>query len=260
MNNEDPKIVLQFVRHGDSDNSDKSLRPDDLPLTNESKFVISNLKKTLKLNKETTVGWSGDNVRSKDTVKILVNSGELDEILDLESKFKSAVDNKLLYKMDPNFKSFKEYLGLPVEQKKLFRVVVNYSDKYSAESGVNLTTYSDMYKIVADYIIKYIKIIKKWERVHAKYDTNTMFRIFCANEYIYSSFRARLTEIMFGKISKEEYIDWYEKNFERDEVRKYEEQCVVITHNEKDEVVVNLKDPYGELSFGREQLLELKQV
>ena len=65
-----------------------------------------------------------------------------------------------------------------------------------------------------------------------------------------------MIEVVFGKAEQEKFLDWYVENFERDEDRKYEEQSVSIEKNEN-EVLFKLKDPYGELVFNKEILLEL---
>ena len=259
MSKENPNIILQFVRHGDHDISDKTRENKDLPLLDESKERIRVLKKTLVIDSNTAVGYSGDNKRSIDTVKILVDPEESKEISDLERDYKIVTDHNLLYKMNANFRAFKDYLGLPEEQKKLFKVVVEYSEAFKKETGYDFTSYADMCNVVADYILRYVNILEKWEKVSFKYDTKSLFRIFCSNEYFYSSFRSKVEEVLFGEQAREKYVTWYENNFERNETRKYEEQSVTISRDKNNIISINLKDSYGEVSFSLEQLLMIKK-
>lgn len=260
MNRENPNIILQFVRHGDHDISDKTKENKDLPLLDESREKIRALKKTLGIDSNTAVGYSGDNKRSIDTVKILVNPEESREISDLERDYKVVADHNLLYKMNANFKAFKDYLGLPVEQKKLFRVIVEYSEDFKKDTGYDFTSYADMCNVVVDYVLKYVNILEKWGKLSFKYDTKSLFRIFCANEYFYSSFRSKVEEVLFGKQAREKYVTWYENNFERNEVRKYEEQSVTISRDENNMILINLRDSYGEVKLNLEQLLMVKEI
>ncbi len=251
---ENSNIVLQFVRHGDHDISDKNIGSREYPLMAESKDRLLELKKELGINPDTTVGWAGDNKRSIDTVGILVNPEESKEISNLNKKFKIVVAPELLYKMDSNFKSFKDYLGLSIEQKNLFRVVVEHSDSFKKETGYDFTSYADMYQVIAEYIDRYVSILEKWEKVSFKYNTDSLYRVFCANEYFYASFRSKMEEVLHGKEARDNYVDWYEKNFERNEERKYEEQSLSISRDQNKRVVLNIKDPYGEISFRKEDL------
>jgi|SRR3989344_1304395 len=258
MSRENSNIILQFVRHGDHDISDKSRANKDLPLLDESKKRLRALKKTLGINSSTTVGFSGNNLRSIDTTEVLVSPDESKEILDLEKDFKVKVDLNLLYKMDANFKAFKNHLGLSDAQKKIFRAVVEHSDSFKKETGYDFTSYADMCNVITDYVLRYIEILEKWEKVSFKYDTKSLLRVFCANEYFYSSFRSKVEEVLFDEQAKEKYIIWYENNFERNETRKHEEQSVTISRDENNIILIKLKDSYSEVTFTLEQLLMIK--
>ncbi|MFA6050375.1 MAG: hypothetical protein WC761_04230 [Candidatus Paceibacterota bacterium] len=258
MSNENPNIVMQFVRHGDHDDSNKSIPTKDYPLLDESKETLRTLRETLGIDHNTALAWSGDNKRSIDTSKIIVNEKETKEVSDLEESFKIRLDPYLLYKMDGNFKAFKDYLGLSAEQKKLFRVVVEKSDAFKKETGYDFTSYADMCNAVADYVLRYVDILEKWEKVSFKYDTNSLFRVFCANEYFYASFRAKVEQVLFGEAAREKYVAWYESNFERNEERKHEEQSVTISRDADKATLISLKDSYGEVAFGVDQLSEIK--
>lgn len=259
MSKENSNIILQFIRHGGHDMSDKTKANKDLPLLDESREGLCALKKTLGIDSNTAVGYADDNKRSIDTVKILVNPEESREISDLERDYKVVVDPNLLYKMDANFRAFKDYLGLPEQQKKLFRVVVERSDTFKKETGHDFTSYADMCSVVVGYVLRYINIFKKWEKISFKYDTKSLFRIFCSNEYFYSSFRSKVEEVLFGEEAREKYVSWYENNFERNETRKHEEQSVTISRDENNIILINLKDSYSEVTFNLEQLLMMKK-
>ena len=259
MNKENSNIILQFVRHGDHDISDKSRANKDLPLLDESKKRLRVLKKTLGINSSTAVGFSGNNLRSIDTTEVLVSPDESKEILDLERDFKVKIDLNLLYKMDANFKAFKNHLGLSDAQKNIFRAVVEHSDSFKKETGYDFTSYVDLCNVITDYVLRYIEILEKWEKVSFKYDTKSLFRVFCANEYFYSCFRSKVEEVLFGEQAKEKYIAWYENNFERNEIRKHDEQSATISRDANNNILINLKDSYGEVTFSLDQLLMIKK-
>ena len=259
MSKETSNIILQFARHGGHDLSHGVKTPNDFPLLEQSKETLRALKKNLGIDSNTAVGWSGDNTRSMDTTKILVHPEESREISELEKDYKVVADPSLLYKMDANFKAFKDHLGLPKEQKKIFRAVVEHSDAFKKETGYDFTSYADMCNVIIDYVLRYIEILEKWEKVSFKYDAKSLFRVFCANEYFYSSFRSKVEEVLFGEQAKEKYISWYESNFERNEVRKHEEQSATISRDENNNVSIKLKDSYGEVAFDLDQLLMIKQ-
>lgn len=259
MNKEKPNIILQFARHGDRDLSDKTKSPEESPLSEESKKTLHALKKTLGIDSSTAVGLSGNNKRSVDTTKILVNPEESSEVSSLEKDFKVSVVPNLLYKMNANFKAFKDYLKLPDDQKKLFRVVVEQSDDFKKKTGYDFTSYADMCTAIADYIFKYVNILKRWEDISFKYNTKSLFRVFTANEYFYSSFRSKVEEVLFGEQARENYILWYENNFERNEDRKHEEQSATISRDPNGVILIHLNDSYGEVTFNLDQLLMIKE-
>lgn len=260
MNEEKSEIKMEFVRHGDHDQFNQTLDNKDLPLVDESTQRIQALRENLGINPDTSVAWSGDNKRSIDTCNILLNTQEQDEVEKLEKNYKIAVDPNLLYKRSANFKDFKEYLGLPEEQKKVFRAIVEHSEDFKRETGSDFTSYADLCNVVVDYVIRYTRILDRWEKISFKYSTRSLFRIFCANEYFYSSFRSLIELASGGKEARDEYVNWYEDNFERNEERKHEEQSVTISRNDDKLVSIVIKDSYGEINIGLDQLMRIKSM
>ncbi len=260
MNIEGPKIKMEFVRHGDHDQSDRTLEDRDMPLLDESKKRLQELRKTLNINPDTSVAWSGNNKRSIDTCNILINPRAEEEIESLENNYKIATDPDMLYKKSANFKDFKDYLGLPVEQKKVFRAIVEHSEEFKRATGSDFTSYADMCHVVLDYVIRYVRILERWEKISFKYTTQTLFRIFCANEYFYSSFRSIVELLLGGNQARDSYVSWYETQFERNEERKHEEQSVTISRNDDGHVSIVIKDSYGEVNLSLNQLFAIDSI
>ena len=128
MENKEPKIKIDFIRHGAYDSSDLTTKESDYPLTEEGREEIRKIKERVSVEKNQTVSFSGNNFRS------LVSTISVADLADpsfvgIES-IKEAVDTKklvpdseLLYRFLGNFAQFKESVGIPKEQKKLFRAV-----------------------------------------------------------------------------------------------------------------------------------------
>ncbi|MCX6717456.1 MAG: hypothetical protein NTU76_02160 [Candidatus Taylorbacteria bacterium] len=260
MSAERPDIKMEFVRHGDHDQYNQILENKDLPLVDESIEKLRELRETLGIKPETTAAWSGDNKRSIDTCNILLNHQEQDEIEGLEKNYKIAIDPNLLYKKNANFKDFKDYLGLPEEQKKVFRAIVEHSEEFKRATGSDFTSYADLCNAVVDYVIKYTRVLDRWEKISFKYSTQSLFRIFCANEYFYSSFRSLVELVLGGNEARDKYVSWYEDNFERNEDRKHEEQSVTISRNNVGLISIVIKDSYGEISINLDQLTIIKSM
>ena len=260
MSIEKPAIKMEFVRHSEHDQSDQTLENKDWPLLDESAQNLRELRETLGINPETAVAWSGDNKRTIDTCNILINPRELEEIESLERNYKVAVDPNLLYKKNANFKDFKTHLGLPEEQKKVFRAVVEHSEEFRRATGSDFTSYADMCNVVVDYVIKYTHILERWEKISFKYSTQSLFRVFGANEYFYASFRSIVELALGGNQARDNYVSWYEENFERNEERKHEEQSVTISRNNDGCISIVISDSYGEVSIGLDQLMKVKSM
>jgi len=253
-----PKINLQFVRHGDPDRSDPSAHPDTYPLTETSKEGLRTLRDQLDINPDTTIGFHGDNLRSKQTIEALVRPDSAEEQEFEKLNYKARLDDDLLYKINGNFTAFKEYLGVQPSNKILFRLIKDKSDDFKNESGLDFTAYQDMVDIVCDYILKYTHVLSSWKKVSDKYSTAQLSRLFCANEYFYPSFRTAITHAKLGAEAAEAYVVWFEKNIERNEDRKHDECSVIIREDESGAVVLTIHDTYGDLECTPDDILTIR--
>ena len=261
MENRESKIKIDFIRHGSYDSSDLSVPESDYPLTNEGREEIRKIKERVSVERDQTVSFSGNNFRSlASTVSVADLSDPsyvgINSVEDAIDKKKVVVDPDLLYRFLGNFAQFKESIGVPKEQKKLFRAVIQYSDKYKQETGSQMTAYKDMRDKVAKIVLRYVTAFQNWEKLSHKYQNPTMFRLVCANEYFYACFRYRITEIVSGEDEAKKYMEWYENEYERNEGLKITEQSFSIVRKGKDLEII-LKDMYGEICFTDDKLFQV---
>lgn len=261
MERDEPNIKIDFIRHGSYDSSRQDVLESEYPLTDIGRKEVREIKERVAVEKGQTVSFSGNNLRSLTSVVSAANLADPNfvGILDVNNAIdqkRLVQDPELLYRFLGNFLKFKTDLGIPKEQKKLFRAVIQYSDKYKKETGSEMTTYKDMREKVAKIILKYVIALQSWEKVSPKYKNPTMFRLVCANEYFYACFRFRITELVLGQEEAEKYMNWYEKEYERNENLKLTEQSFSVIR--KDNLVeVILKDVYGELRFTDDKLFQV---
>lgn len=261
MESNESKIKIDFVRHGSYDSNQPGVPERDYMLTDSGRKEVEKIKERIAVGKDQTVSFSGNNIRSLTSVVSIADLADpnfvgIEDVREAIDRRRVVSDPELLYRFLGNFSKFKADIGIPREQKKLFRAVVEHSDKYKKETGSEMTTYKDMREKVAKIILRYVIALQSWEKVSHKYKNSTMFRLVCANEYFYACFRYRITEIVLGKEEAEKYMDWYEKEYERNEGLKVTEQSFSIMR--KDSVVdILLKDIYGELSFADDKLFQV---
>lgn len=261
MENRQPKIKIDFIRHGAYDSSDLNIKESECPLTVEGREEVKKIKERVSVEKDQTVSFSGNNFRSLASTISVADLADpsfvgIENIEEAINTKKIVQDSELLYRFLGNFAQFKESVGIPKEQKKLFRAVVQFSDKYKQETGSQMTAYKDMREKVAKMVLRYIVAFQNWEKISHKYKNETMFRLVCANEYFYASFRYRITEIVFGEEEAKKYLDWYESEYERNEGLKISEQSFSIIRKGVDIEIV-LKDVYGEVVFNDNKLLQV---
>ncbi len=234
------------------------MHSDAYPLTPESKEELQALREKLALKPETSIGFHGNNLRSKQTIEALVRPDSAEEQEFEKLNYKARLDDDLLYKINGNFTAFKEYLGVEPSNKILFRLIKDRSDDFKRESGLDFTAYQDMVDIVCDYILKYTHVLPNWKKVSDKYSTAQLSRLFCANEYFYPSFRTAITQAKLGDEAAEAYVVWFEKNMERNEDRKHDECSVIIREDESGALVLTIHDTYGDLECTPDDILTIR--
>ena len=252
-----PKIKMSFIRHGEHDQNNPVVDKNQESLTqtgyNEAKTISSNINP----NMEQAVVFSPNLKRSILTTMLsidpLIEEHDLDSALDLFIKKKKIkIDNTLTYKSAANSSDFKKELDEAVQANKVFEFMVYDSDFFKKEVNLEITTYTDMVKVVAENVYKYMNEIHNWNKISQKYEDKNLYRIFCPKEYFYPCFRSEMTRLVLGTDAQHEYVKWYSENMQSNNLARLESQNIEIT-----EKLLQIKDSYGELVFYTDQLLEI---
>jgi hypothetical protein len=215
----DSNVVLVFHRHLDHA---------AIPEENEELYRLTNkdlpyAKDIAALMGETdlSVAFTVNNLRSYLTSYFILNpqkifnlnqSEQLDAYKLSKEKRGKIVDltKKISYR-NPGNTEFSKALDEAFKAAKSLEFQVKESDSFR-EKGEDISSYSLIASEVSKIILKYLQIKKKWGDLSAtKYDHKNLFRTFCAREFIYACFRAKLTEKVLGLEERERYISYFAK-------------------------------------------------
>ena len=243
-------VVLVFHRHlehvvsSDVENRLYSLSNEDLNYAED----VSNLTRKTDLN----VTFSVDNLRSYLTSYFILKPEEIltlalgsEDQVKLFEKIKTEhkhtirdLSSKLSYK-DTHGTEFDRAMDKAFKDLRPLDFQVKESDGFR-ERGEDISSYSFIASEISGVILKYFKIKnRRHDLSEKKYGNKNLFRTFCAREFIYACFRAKITEKVLGKEERDKYIKYFSEN-------RGSKFIGIISFSENGEVV--MEDDFGELA------------
>lgn len=257
------EIDLYFIRHGEHNTeTDNSFEKDQL--TDQGIAECRNIGLAI-FEEQNLFAFTINNRRSTATVMIAMDPDLEYERESHEEFFKKSYQKgkiRFLESMayiSEGDKRFFDGLKEAFYNKQTLRFLVNQSDSYREESGIPISSYSTMAFDVSRIILKYYEICNSWKPSNLNQGEKHKFsRLFCAREFIYPSFRSKLIELLLGSKERDRYVDWYTDNKEwqsksREDISKISIE-VVDSQNNGTNARIYLKDDYGEIMFGKEEL------
>jgi hypothetical protein len=219
-------MKLSFVRHGEHEGERSEL-------TNFGKQEMGDVKERLEFN-DTIIVFYPPGSRFQESAEILL--GERD------SDYKRREVRDLSYLRINQKTSYYEGLIDSIRARRCLEYHVLFSDAHIQESGEHISSYTTMAALTSRLLLKYINIQNRLPEGR----NIDIQRVFCAREFIWASFRAKLIELKYGKDEMLEYVDWYSNTQEGNpEARK---NIANITFNSSlgSSMTIHLSDKYGE--------------
>jgi len=234
----------------------------DRPLTEIGEQESREIGENIRVNPDQTVGYSGDIIRSVATTLLAMNP-DLDERVNLEGKIKEYLergrirkDPALLYHNPSANPEFQKALDQATHEGHVFDFLVHESDEFAKESGVEISTHSNMVRAAGSIVSRYMSVLDNWDKVSSKYQDKELYRVFCAKEYIFPSFRAEMTRHVAGDEEMERYIQWYDENIEGNKDKRTETARVHLVV-ENGDYSFYLEDSFGKLPFSKEDIMNI---
>lgn len=245
------EINLNFIRHGKHNTSQDPLH-EVYGLLEEGEAEARSVGERLHLNPDYTVAFTTENNRSiASTFLVLYPDQELHDhnINRSIANGKIKTSSRLGYKpvRDPEFSS---KIGRAFKQRTNLAFLVEHSDNYRLSTGNEVSSYTAMAYEVALILDKYINICQSWPyRTSKRNEHLALQRVFCAREFIYPCFRAKLFEQIAGVEVRDAYVRWYGENIEWNNVARTDVSSICIEHAYDAEPLdrITISDEYGNL-------------
>ncbi len=207
----------------------------------------------LDVDLDETKALSVNNIRSLATVALAlypeINDDEIPKkILQLKNSRQLLTTPKLSY-LPVEDKNFEEQLATFFHQGRALRFLVDNSDEHILTKGTAMSSYSTLANEAASTLMYYYQKYKLGEKSQQP-DDKDLYRIFCGREFVYGCFRAKLIENMQGVGARDDYVDWYGDTIEWSHEAREDIALTRITRSANDDIKFNLKDNYGEMQFG----------
>ncbi len=245
-------IKLYFIRHWEhikTWNDDFSSE-----LCQDGKQEIEDISKKININNTNNISFIINNIRSFVTALLLNKQ----EIYDRKQLIDQLNNNSIKNIRILNWLNYWEvnknspmllWLSNAVEKWKVLEYLVSKSDNdiLFDERG-KASTYNKIVRDVSKYLLRYKILYNNWEKLSNKEEctNNVLTRSFSPRAYIYGCFRAKITELKQWENKQKEYINWFDKNIVVDNDKFL---WIILIKNKNNELVFELKDWFGELTF-----------
>ena len=163
------------------------------------------------------------------------------------SEGKIRPSSELGYKRihDPAFSS---KLGRAFKDGNNLAFLVEHSDSYRLSTGDKISSYTAMAYEVARIVEKYTRICQSWShRTSKRHEHLALQRVFCAREFIYPCFRAKIFELMSGLDARDSYVRWYCENMEWNSEARTGVSSIYIENTPNSQYKITISDEYGSL-------------
>lgn len=218
-------MELFFIRHGEHGGENSML-------TDLGKEEVRDIKEQIGLN-DTCIVFYPPGSRFSETAEIIL--GEQD------SPFKRREVRQLSYLRIDQTTPYYKGLIESIRARRCLEYHVLNSDRYIRESGENISSYTTMASLVSKILLKYVSI----QQNCMNDQVSTIQRVFCAREFIWASFRAKIIEQKYGEEAMFEYVEWYSQTQEgKVEARK--SIANICTEPYQEDMVIRISDIYGE--------------
>jgi|688.fasta_scaffold00232_40 hypothetical protein len=246
------EINLNFIRHGKHNTSKDDPLPEICGLLNEGVVEARSVGERLELDPDYTVVFTIENDRSLATsFLVLYPDKDLEEhnIGQCLANGKIKTSPQLGYKPvnDPTFSSM---VGRAFKQGTNLAFLVGQSDSYRLSTGNEVSSYTAIAYEVALIVDKYIKICQSWpSRASKRNEHLALQRVFCAREFVYPCFRAKLLEQVEGIDARDAYVRWYGESMEWNSAARTDVSTICIEHIYASESFdrITISDEYGTL-------------
>ena len=250
---------LFFIRHGQHESSSVET-PHASGLTELGREEARTVGQKLAVDPETLLAFSVNNARSLATVAFALypetNDSDIRQRIDeLRAEKRLMVRDSLGYApiADPEFE---ERLGNAFYQSKNLDFLVKYTDDYRLTTGDEISSYSsiayDIATLVKEHHDDNLLGLGQGEQ-------DGVHELYCAREFNYACFRAKLEESINGLDGRDQYVRWYGENIEWSPEARQDIAPIKITTAHDGNSRVRLNDRYGELEFDIEKIEKLIQ-
>lgn len=232
-------MELFFIRHGEHGGEGSML-------TDIGREEVSEVKERIEPN-DTSIVFYPPGSRFSQTAEIIL--GQMD------SKFKRHEVRQLSYLRINQTTPYYNGLIQSIRERKCLEYHIHNSDNHIIETGENISSYTTMASLTAGLILKYISILQNYS---GKEDLNLM-RVFCAREFIWSSFRAKIIELKYGEDAMHEYVQWYSQTQEGKAEARRNVTNISSSFNKTGDISIYLSDIYGEEELSISALEDIVQ-
>lgn len=219
-------MELFFIRHGEHGGENSFL-------TDVGKEEVRGMKEQIRPN-DTSIVFHPPGSRFSETAEIIL--GEMD------SPFKRREVRQLSYMRIDQTTPYYKGLIESIRAHRCLEYHVLNSDRYIKESGEDISSYTTMAALVSRLLLKYISI----QQDCTSEQVSTIQRVFCAREFIWSSFRAKVLEQKYGDEAMFKYVEWYSQTQEgQGEARKSIAHISTKLYQGED-IIIQISDIYGD--------------
>ncbi len=219
-------MKLFFVRHGEQGEGYSAL-------TESGRDEMKEVGEILGCN-NTVIVFYPPGTRFVQSAEILLGN--------LNSPYKRREVRNLSYRRINQNTPYYEGLIDSIRARRCLEYHIHYSDNHIRESGEHISSYTTMAALTSRLLLKYIDIQNRF----SDDSTVDIQRVFCAREFIWSCFRAKLIELKYGKEAMLEYVDWYSQTQEGNPDARKSIACISSIASENSSNVIHISDVYSE--------------
>lgn len=251
---------LIFIRHGQHETSGVD-NPHPSGLTELGRDEARTIGQKLTVQPERIRAFSVNNARSLATVALALypetDDSSIQQRIDaLRAEKRLTVKASLGYApiADPRFE---EELSMAFYQSRNLEFLVAYTDDYRLSKGDPISSYSsiayDMASLVKERHSGNLINLAQGETADDEHE------LYCAREFSYACFRAKLEEVINGIDERDRFVEWYGKNVEWLPEARQDVVPIKVTTDASGLSRVTLNDRYGKLEFGIDDIEKIIQ-
>ncbi len=219
-------MELFFIRHGEHGGENPVL-------TDTGKEEMCKVKERIELS-GTSIVFHPPGARFSETAEIILGK--------MDSAFKRREVRQLSYLRIDQTTPYYKGLIESIKARKCLEYHVLNSDNHIRETGENISSYTTMAALVSKLLLKYVGI----QQNSSSEQILGIQRVFCAREFIWASFRAKLLELKYGEDAMFEYVDWYSQTQEGNAEARKSVAHISTELNKENGISIHLSEEYGE--------------